>query len=180
MQAENPRARNQRPKSAECKVRRLKGTSEMKWCARCDNCRWVCENHPAKPWLGEHACTCGGAGMPCPACNPSDEKTPPDLPEGFEAVSMTGSHMRRIPGEEIESSIEPREWSEPEPATFAPSTASRSIGAMVAALCMPVRAPTYIPASGCSGRFAGRMSRPTRLTRPRGKSSPARFAESSS
>ncbi|WP_027578501.1 hypothetical protein [Bradyrhizobium sp. Ai1a-2] len=57
----------------------------MKWCARCGNCRWVCENHPGKPWLGDHACNCGGAGMPCPFCNHSDEDNEPELPEGFHA-----------------------------------------------------------------------------------------------
>jgi hypothetical protein len=40
----------------------------VKWCARCDNGRWVCENHPDKPWLGDSACGCGGAGEPCPVC----------------------------------------------------------------------------------------------------------------
>jgi hypothetical protein len=60
----------------------------MRWCARCDNSRWVCENHPDKPWLGDNACSCGGAGMPCPVCNHSDEDTPPELPEGFEAIRL--------------------------------------------------------------------------------------------
>ena len=45
----------------------------MKICARCDNCRWVCEAHPDRPWLGD----CGAAGMPCPVCNPSDKANPP-------------------------------------------------------------------------------------------------------
>ncbi len=58
----------------------------MKWCARCDNCRWVCENHPTTPWLGQLACDCGGAGMPCPACNQSDDGTLPEMPEGFNVV----------------------------------------------------------------------------------------------
>src|ERR1700722_4428055 len=35
-------------------------------CSACEDCGWVCENHPEKPWEGEHACRCGGAGMPCP------------------------------------------------------------------------------------------------------------------
>jgi hypothetical protein len=34
--------------------------------------------------LGDRACTCGGAGMPCPICNPSDEVTAPKMPEGFQ------------------------------------------------------------------------------------------------
>jgi hypothetical protein len=40
------------------------------------------------PWLGEYACGCGGAGEPCPVCNHSDESTPPELPEGFEAILL--------------------------------------------------------------------------------------------
>jgi hypothetical protein len=49
-------------------------------CARCEDSGWVCENHPQRPWQGEHACECGGAGMPCPRCNEDD---PPRLPSGF-------------------------------------------------------------------------------------------------
>jgi hypothetical protein len=30
-------------------------------CSRCDDCRWVCENHTDRPWLGEQACGSGGA-----------------------------------------------------------------------------------------------------------------------
>jgi hypothetical protein len=57
----------------------------MRFCARCDNCRWVCENHPDKPWEGPRACGCGGAGMPCPVCNNRfDEDTEPELPDDFE------------------------------------------------------------------------------------------------
>ena len=26
---------------------------------------WVCETHPDQPAFGPHACSCGGAGMPC-------------------------------------------------------------------------------------------------------------------
>lgn len=54
----------------------------MRWCARCENCRWVCENHPDRPWEGERACGCGGAGMPCPVCN-SSEVTLPEMPDSF-------------------------------------------------------------------------------------------------
>jgi hypothetical protein len=52
-------------------------------CLRCEDCGWVCENHPDRPWEGSHACPCGGAGMPCPDCNISDGLTPPRLPAGF-------------------------------------------------------------------------------------------------
>ena len=45
-------------------------------CVLGDGCGWVCENHPDKPWEGEHACPCGGAGMPCRNCNMSgDDET---------------------------------------------------------------------------------------------------------
>ncbi len=29
-------------------------------CPRCDDYRWVCENHPERPWEGPRACACGG------------------------------------------------------------------------------------------------------------------------
>jgi hypothetical protein len=62
-------------------------------CMVCGGCRWVCENHPDRPWEGERACDCGGAGMPCPACN-SSEVTVPEMPDDFvEDVSID----RRIP-----------------------------------------------------------------------------------
>jgi hypothetical protein len=52
-------------------------------CAFCDNTGWMCEDHPEKPWGGfsrrSDACHCGGAGMPCPYCNPADEDNPPDM-----------------------------------------------------------------------------------------------------
>jgi hypothetical protein len=47
----------------------------------CRDHKWVCENHPDKPWHGANhhteACDCG-AGMPC-ACNTSN---PPKMPDG--------------------------------------------------------------------------------------------------
>jgi hypothetical protein len=52
-------------------------------CLCCEDCSWVCENHPDQPWEGPHACTCGGAGMPCPKCNSSKDE-PPRLPKGSE------------------------------------------------------------------------------------------------
>jgi hypothetical protein len=55
-------------------------------CLLCEDNGWVCENHPERAWEGEHAYGCGGAGTPCPVCNPSDENSPPELPEGFEAI----------------------------------------------------------------------------------------------
>jgi hypothetical protein len=52
-------------------------------CTLCEDSGWVCENHTYRPWTGEHACPCGGAGAPCMACNPSDEHHAPRLPEDF-------------------------------------------------------------------------------------------------
>jgi hypothetical protein len=54
-------------------------------CLNCEDEGWVCETHPDQPFSGPHACRCGGAGMPCPKCNPSSgEDEPPRLPRGFE------------------------------------------------------------------------------------------------
>ena len=50
-------------------------------CKICDDAGWVCENHPDLPWDGPRACSCGGAGAPCPACNvpTKDEPRTPTL-----------------------------------------------------------------------------------------------------
>jgi hypothetical protein len=52
-------------------------------CPVCDDTGWVCEAHPDPPWGffsdRADACQCGGAGMPCTACNPSDAEQPPDM-----------------------------------------------------------------------------------------------------
>jgi len=54
-------------------------------CLTCEDEGWVCENHPDHPFAGPHACRCGGAGMPCPKCNPSSgQDNPPRLPRGFD------------------------------------------------------------------------------------------------
>src|SRR5262245_60100683 len=53
-------------------------------CLYCEDTGWVCEAHPDQPWDGPHACTCGAAGAPCPACNRSTRDEPPRLPKGFE------------------------------------------------------------------------------------------------
>jgi len=56
-------------------------------CNVCSGARWVCEDHADRPCGGasnrEEACHCGGAGMPCPSCNPSDRKHKPKMPEGY-------------------------------------------------------------------------------------------------
>jgi len=64
------------------------------------DCRWVCECHPERSREGPHACGCGGAGMPCPICNPSDGLTPPRMPRGFVEDEDVGT----------------RHWSSPRPA----------------------------------------------------------------
>jgi hypothetical protein len=52
-------------------------------CLFCGDCGWLCEAHQA-PWFGEHTCTCGAAGAPCPLCNsPTDDGTQPRMPKGF-------------------------------------------------------------------------------------------------
>jgi hypothetical protein len=55
-------------------------------CARCQDCRWVCEVHDNRPWLGEHGC--GAAGMPCPRCNKIKDGEYPALPAGFVADTI--------------------------------------------------------------------------------------------
>ena len=48
--------------------------------SRCEDCGWVCQNHPEQRWQGLHACDCDDAGAPCPARN-----------------SATGDEMLRLP-----------------------------------------------------------------------------------
>lgn len=54
-------------------------------CTVCGDMGWVCENHPDRPWGSDHpnACRCGGAGMPCLACNQPEEGERPRLPVDF-------------------------------------------------------------------------------------------------
>lgn len=72
----------------------------MRWCPRCDNCRWVCEIIRTSIPRGIHGCTCGGAGVPCPFCNKSDdESSAPALPKGFvsrdDEASLNAKKARR-------------------------------------------------------------------------------------
>lgn len=53
----------------------------MKFCARCDNIRWVCEAHPDRPIFGHRACPCGAPGEPCPVCNRTELGNADDVPE---------------------------------------------------------------------------------------------------
>ncbi|MEO8596430.1 MAG: hypothetical protein ABI759_24135, partial [Candidatus Solibacter sp.] len=56
----------------------------------CGGTGWVCEDHDNKPWgdasTSDDACHCGGAGMPCPMCNPSDPDNPPKMPDGYRTI----------------------------------------------------------------------------------------------
>jgi hypothetical protein len=66
------------------------GTSE---CEVCGGARWVCEDHPDKPWDGasdrEDACHCGGAGMPCSVCNRTVGQELPEMPPGYRTMIDT-------------------------------------------------------------------------------------------
>lgn len=50
-------------------------------CKRCQDERWVCENHEDRPWSREkpNGCTCG-AGAPCPDCNNEWTRDTPPAP----------------------------------------------------------------------------------------------------
>jgi hypothetical protein len=49
----------------------------MAECFLCEDCGWVCESHPERPWRGVYACGCGSAGAPCPSCSrPADGEVP--------------------------------------------------------------------------------------------------------
>jgi uncharacterized protein YbaR (Trm112 family) len=50
-------------------------------CVVCRGERWVCENHPDKPWNAS-GCECG-AGAPCPGCNAKKPRKVPALPIDF-------------------------------------------------------------------------------------------------
>jgi hypothetical protein len=58
----------------------------------CADTGWVCEVHPDKPWNGPNACDCGGAGMPCLACNPcGGPDEPPNMARAGFKVKLDGS-----------------------------------------------------------------------------------------
>jgi hypothetical protein len=62
---------------------------EIDTCPICHGARWVCEEHPDRPWAVAHSCGftvygCQGPGMPCTFCNPcGGPDDPPDMPPGF-------------------------------------------------------------------------------------------------
>jgi len=64
----------------------LTETAENICCPNCDGSRWVCGNHPDRPWKGvsalANACECGD-GMPCPMCNEPQAGTRPEIPPQF-------------------------------------------------------------------------------------------------
>ena len=61
--------------------------NEQSECAVCGGALWLCEDHADKPWGGASnhadACHCGGAGVPCLACNRIDREHPPKMPDGY-------------------------------------------------------------------------------------------------
>jgi hypothetical protein len=66
-------------------------------CTACDDTRWVCTVHRARPWAGTTSprrCPCDAEGFPCPACNTAD---PPDLPPGFLDHPRGGPRHRTTP-----------------------------------------------------------------------------------
>jgi hypothetical protein len=52
-------------------------------CTLYEDCGWICEAHPDRPWHGEDACDCGPPGMPCAWCNRASEGQAPRMPEGL-------------------------------------------------------------------------------------------------
>lgn len=50
-------------------------------CLICKGTQWVCEYHPDISWENGDEC-CGGAGAPCPKCNPYDRDHPPAITLG--------------------------------------------------------------------------------------------------
>ena len=62
---------------------RTRDTVKPPACPTCGGGHWVCENHPDRPWCDSGlpgACVdCGGAGAPCPGCNPLGMEPPMDL-----------------------------------------------------------------------------------------------------
>jgi hypothetical protein len=57
-------------------------------CPRCAGERWICEQHPDRPWPHDD---CAGPGEPCPVCNTSE---PPEMPEGFISLAKVNDDER--------------------------------------------------------------------------------------
>ena len=68
-------------------------------CEVWDNGGWVCEDHRDRPWQGDRACGCGGAGAPCPACNEAfGHPRVTDAIEEIEADADERDIRRKSPG----------------------------------------------------------------------------------
>ena len=52
----------------------------MRYCPRCDNTRWVCENHLDRPFLVNGPAVAAALAHLCPACNEVDATDPDDVP----------------------------------------------------------------------------------------------------
>jgi hypothetical protein len=75
----------------------MTGTERQYMCTRCRDTYWVCEDHDDRPWSGESACGCGGAGMPCPFCNVPDPGNRPRMPAGFVPDIDVDDHFPGLP-----------------------------------------------------------------------------------
>ena len=87
--AESPHLVPARHEPSELKpalVPAITDTVENLPCPNCGDSRWVCENHPDRPWKGfsalANACECGD-GMPCPMCNDPPAGQGPAMPTDF-------------------------------------------------------------------------------------------------
>lgn len=73
-------------------------------CQVCEDCGWVCENHPDKSWAGEigdtpNSCGCG-PGMPCESCDTIAERirtTGVPWVTGTEVTCSVGSFNHWLP-----------------------------------------------------------------------------------
>jgi hypothetical protein len=52
-------------------------------CQPSQDARWVCENHPDKPWGGGHGECCDATGRPCPDCNELHDGERPAMAADF-------------------------------------------------------------------------------------------------
>jgi hypothetical protein len=53
---------------------------------------------PSRPWEGEHACTCGGAGASCPKCNVPEKDEAPraaGFQDRFRVGAISGRGWKR-------------------------------------------------------------------------------------
>jgi hypothetical protein len=74
-------------------------------CIFCADTGWVCENHLRRPWEGPHGCDCGGAGMPCAACNVPEEDVAPRMPDGFKTEVDGWRHCSSFPPGQVPMNI---------------------------------------------------------------------------